>query len=143
MKSRGTPPGIRFARREGMESWNSATELLHAMETAEPSEAAAVLEQLSEHVRGHEGDGINLARMWASFKRLLHRRGYFVGTPAEVESSLQEIEAIGEGFDLFDLARGLSRLDALRMEAQGLIGHRALPELRRFATPSAEGDSGS
>lgn len=109
------------------------------MEVAEPNEAAAVLERLSEHVRTHEGNGINLARMWASFKRLLHRRGYFVGTPAEIETSLQEIEAVGEGFDLFDLARGLAHFDALRMEAQGLIGHRALPELRRFAKNAPEG----
>lgn len=116
-----------------MESWNSASELLQAMEAAEPGEAAAVLDRLAHHVRTHHGDGINLARMWTSFKRLLHRRGYFVGTPAEIETTLQEIEAVGEGFDLFDLARGLAQFDALRMEAQGLVGHRALPELARFA----------
>ena len=110
-----------------MESETSATEILHAMEAAEPTEAAAVLGRLTNH------QGINLARMWTSFKRLLHRRGYYVATPAEVESTLTEIEAVGEGFDLFDLARGLAHFDAARMESLSLRGHRALPELRRFA----------
>ena len=116
-----------------METQETATELLHAMEAAEPTEAAAVLDRLTNHVQSHPGNGINLARMWTSFKRLLHRRGYYVATPAEVESTLTEIEAVGEGFDLFDLARGLAHLDAARMESLSLRGHRALPELRRFA----------
>jgi len=111
-----------------METQETATELLHAMEAAEPTEAAAVLGRLS-----HAGRGINLARMWTSFKRLLHRRGYFVATPAQVDTTLAEIEAVGEGFDLFDLARGLATFDAARMESLGLRGHRALPELRRFS----------
>ena len=110
-----------------MEANGSASEILHAMEAAEPTEAAAVLGRLTGC------QGLNLARMWTSFKRLLHRRGYFVATPAEVETSLTEIEAVGEGFDLFDLARGLAEFDANRMESLGLHGHRALPELRRFA----------
>ena len=110
-----------------MESETFATEILHAMEAAEPTEAAAGLGRLTNP------QGINLARMWTSFKRLLHRRGYYVATPAEVEATLAEIEAVGEGFDLFDLARGLAHLDAARMESLSLRGHRALPELRRFA----------
>jgi len=112
-----------------MELNESTTEILHAMEAAEPTEAAAVLGRMP-----HAAQGINLARMWTSFKRLLHRRGYFVATPAEVETTLTEIEAVGEGFDLFDLARGLAHFDAARMDTLGLQGHRALPELRRFAT---------
>jgi hypothetical protein len=120
--------GTSFALSSPMESEATAGEILHAMEAAEPTEAAAVLGRLTEC------RGINLARMWISFKRLLHRRGYFVATPAEVEMSLAEIEAVGEGFDLFDLARGLARFDAARMDSMGLRGHRALPELRRFST---------
>ena len=116
-----------------MESEQTATEILHAMEAAEPTEAAAVLGKLTDYVQSHPGQGINLARMWTSFKRLLHRRGYYVATPAEVDTTLTEIEAIGEGFDLFDLARGLAHFDAARMESLGLRGHRALPELHRFA----------
>ena len=116
-----------FALYSPMESDMRAGEVLQAMEAAEPTEAAAVLGRLTVC------QGLNLARMWTSFKRLLHRRGYFIATPAEVETSLTEIEAIGEGFDLFDLARGLANFDAIRMESLGLHGHRALPELRRFS----------
>jgi hypothetical protein len=112
---------------------NSATEILQAMEAAEPAEAAAVLDRLTEHFASHQGHGINLARMWTSFRHLLHRRGYFVSTPAEIETALKEIESVGEGFDLFDLARRLAHFDTVRMESLGLKGHRALPELRRFA----------
>jgi hypothetical protein len=116
-----------------VESETTATEILHAMEAAEPTEAAAVLGRLTHHLQTHPDEGINLARMWTSFKRLLHRRGYFVATPAEVETTLEEIVEVGEGFDLFDLARGLAHFDAARMNALGLRGHCALPELRRFA----------
>lgn len=112
---------------------NSTSAILQAMEAAEPAEATAVLDLLTEHFDTHQGHGINLARMWTSFRHLLHRRGYFVSTPAEVETTLKEVEAVGEGFDLFDLARRLAHFDAVRMEALGLKGHRALPELRRFS----------
>lgn len=107
--------------------------LLEAMEAAEPAEATTVLSRLTSELHAHGVNGVNLTGMWNSFKRLLHRRGYYVGTPAQVETSLKEIEAIGEGFDLFDLAQSLARYDAVRMECRGLTGHRALPELRRFA----------
>ncbi len=116
-----------------MEFETTAGDILHALEAAEPTEAAVVLCRLTDHVQSNPGRGINLARMWSGFKRLLHRRGYFVATPAEVETTLAEIEEVGQGFDLFDLARGLANLDATRMESLGLGGHRALPELRRFA----------
>lgn len=112
---------------------SSTSAILQAMEAAEPAEATAVLDRLTEHFDRHQGHGINLARMWTSFRHLLHRRGYFVSTPAEVEIALEEIAAVGEGFDLYDLARRLAHFDAVRMESLGLKGHRALPELRRFA----------
>jgi hypothetical protein len=52
-------------------------------------------------------------------------------------ASLDEIAAVGEGFDLFDLARNLARYDAVRMECRGLADHRVLPELKRFAPDCA------
>jgi len=103
------------------------------MEAAEPSQAAEVLCRLTADLHARGVNGVNLSGMWNSFKRLLHRRGYFVATPAQVAASLDEIAAVGEGFDLYDLARSLAHYDAARMECRGLTDHRALPELKRFA----------
>ena len=105
------------------------------MEAAEPSQAAMVLAQLMSELESKGVNGVNLTGMWNSFKRLLHRRGYFVATPAQLAASLDEIHALGEGFDLFDLASNLARFDTVRMNYRGLAGHRALPELKRFAPP--------
>jgi hypothetical protein len=109
--------------------------ILDAMEAAEPAEATAVLAQLTSELHAKGVNGVNLTGMWNSFKRLLHRRGYFVTTPAQLATSLDEIDAVGEGFDLFDLARNLARYDTVRMECCGLADHRSLPELKRFAPP--------
>jgi len=107
--------------------------ILDAMDAAEPSQAAEVLGRLTADLHARGVNGVNLSGMWNSFKRLLHRRGYFVGTPGQVTASLEEIAAVGEGFDLYDLARSLAHYDAARMECRGLSDHRALPELKRFA----------
>ena len=107
------------------------------MEATEPTQAAEVLSRLTMELHASGVNGVNLTGMWNSFKRLLHRRGYFVGTPAQVETSLDEIASIGEGFDLFDLARNLAHYDAARMACRGLADHRALPELQRFAPACA------
>jgi hypothetical protein len=109
--------------------------ILEAMEAAEPSQAATVLAQLTTELESRGVNGVNLTGMWNSFKKLLHRRGYFVATPAQLTASLDEIEAVGEGFDLYDLASNLARFDAVRMNCRGLAGHRALPEIKRFAPP--------
>jgi len=111
----------------------SERKLLEAMEAAEPTQAAELHSLLTAEVHAQGINGVNLAGMWNSFKRLLHRRGYFVSTPAQVEASLEEIASVGEGFDLYDLARNLAHYDAARMTCRGLADHRALPELRRFA----------
>jgi len=109
--------------------------ILDALEAAEPSRATEVLAGLTADLQARGVNGVNLSGMWNSFKRLLHRRGYFVATPAQVAASLDEIVEVGEGFDLFDLARNLAAYDAARMESHGLAGHRALPELRQFSPP--------
>jgi len=111
--------------------------ILEAMEAAEPARATEVLSHLTAELHARGVNGVNLTGMWNSFKRLLNRRGYFVATPAQLATSLDEISAVGEGFDLFDLARNLAHYDAVRMECRGLAEHRALPELRRFAPPCA------
>jgi hypothetical protein len=107
--------------------------ILDALEAAEPTQAAEVLSRLTADLHAHGVNGVNLSGMWNTFKRLLHRRGYFVATPGQLTASLDEIAAVGEGFDLYDLARNLAHYDAARMECRGLSDHRALPELKRFA----------
>ena len=109
--------------------------ILDALEAAEPSRATEVLAHLTADLQARGVNGVNLSGMWNSFKRLLHRRGYFVATPAQVTASLDEIVNVGEGFDLFDLARNLAAYDAARMDSHGLAGHRALPELKQFGPP--------
>jgi hypothetical protein len=111
--------------------------ILEAMEAAEPAQATAVLAQLTSNLHAKGVNGVNLTGMWNSFKRLLWRRGYFVATPAQLGKSLEEIEAVGEGFDLFDLARTLAHYDTVRMECCGLTDHRSIPELRRFFSTCA------
>lgn len=106
--------------------------ILEAMEATEPAQATPVLAQLTSDLHARGVNGVNLTGMWNSFKRLLHRRGYFVATPAQLARSLEEIESVGEGFDLFDLARTLAHYDTVRMECCGLTDHRSIPELRRF-----------
>ena len=106
--------------------------ILEAMEAAEPVQATAVLTQLTSNLHARGVNGVNLTGMWNSFKRLLHRRGYFVATPAQLAASLEEIEAVGEGFDLYDLARTLAHYDSVRMDCCGLTDLRSIPELRRF-----------
>jgi len=124
----------------GMETDRTETperKILEAMEAAEPSQATAVLSGLTAELHARGVNGVNLTGMWNSFKRLLHRRGYFVTTPAQLAASLEEIAIVGEGFDLFDLARTLAHYDAARMECRGLADHRVLPELKRFAPACA------
>jgi hypothetical protein len=103
------------------------------MAAAEPTEAAAVLDDLIQRLQAQGINGLDLSGIGTAFKRLLRRRGYFVATPAEVAVSLKEIAAVGKGFDLFDLARSLAQYDAVRTQCLQLTPRRALPELRRFS----------
>ncbi len=111
--------------------------LFEALEAAEPHEATAALDDLTSTLLSTGADGISPVKMWTRFKRLLHRRGYYVQTPAQLSASLDEIEAVGEGFDLYDLARSLTAYDAARSAARCPEGHPALPQLVRFAAAGA------
>ncbi len=107
--------------------------LFDALDAAEPQQAAAVLGDLTSDLQSKGVDEISPAKMWTRFKRLLHRRGYYVATAAQVKASLVEIEAVGEGFDLYTLARSLAAYDAARTAARGPQARNALPLLQRFA----------
>ena len=105
-----------------MESERPERKLFEALEAAEPQQAATALGDLT--ARGVAG--ISPAKLWTRFKRLLHRRGYYVETPAQLSASLDEIAAIGEGFDLYELARSLAAYDGARAPL-----HRFRPELQK------------
>lgn len=107
------------------------------MAAAEPSAAATGLERLTRQLETAGEGEVDLETLWVTFKRLLHRRGYFVSSPSELSRSLEEIHAVGEGFDLYDLALGLARYDLLRMERVGIQGHRSIPELNAFSPSRA------
>jgi hypothetical protein len=118
-------------------SKGSETAVLEALEAVEPSQATRALSGLAEALHARGADELDLNHAWKAFKRLLSRRGYFVDTPAKLIASLKEIQQIGEGFDLFDLARSLARYDAVRTKCRHLAGSRTLPSLSAFAPDCA------
>ena len=86
------------------------------MEAAEVASARKALARLRS--------GDDPSSLWPSFTRLLHRRGYHTDTPEALRASLEEIRGLGEGFDLYDLARAL-------WEAGGAKGFPALAPFLR------------
>ena len=110
------------------------TALFEAIEAAEPSQAIAALAALSNELHSRGQERIDLTRAWEGFKLLLERRGYFVDSPENLAASLKEIQAVGPGFDLYDLARSLARYDSVRTKCRKLAGSKTLPELKSFAS---------
>ena len=81
-----------------------------------------------------------LGSAWDPFIALLGRRGYFVGDLTETRNALEEIEAMGEGFDLYDLAASLSRCDTALAAHLKAPSARIFPELKRFSPASSQGE---
>ncbi len=106
------------------------SQVLSSLKAGDPGGASSALERLLE---GPPPEAAALKRLWASFQSLLERRGYFVATPAELETSLREIADLGEGFDLHDLARALARFDAALTECGPRTQPRRFPQISRFA----------
>lgn len=109
-------------------------QVLEALEAVEPAQAMTVLSTLADDLHKSGQDRLNLDQAWERFKQLLQRRGYYVETPAKLSASLKEIEEVGAGFDLYDLARSLARYDLARTKCRKLATARALPELKSFAS---------
>jgi len=90
---------------------------------------------------GSYGPGsVSLSSAWDPFVALLGRRGYFVGDLTETRNALEEIEAVGEGFDLYDLAASLSRCDTALAAHLKAPSARIFPELKRFSPASSQGE---
>jgi hypothetical protein len=109
------------------------TAVLEALQATEPTQASAALSALADRLPGLGADVLDLTAAWQAFVRLLDRRGYFVDTPDELATSLKEIEEIGAGFDLYDLAQSLARYDSVRSRCRRLGRSHCLPELKGFA----------
>ena len=114
---------------------DAGSPVFEALQAVEPAQATAELTRLTELLHQQGIDSLDLNRAWDAFKRLLDRRGYYVDTPTRLAASLTEIDAVGAGFDLYDLAKSLARYDAVRRKCRRLPESPGLPELKRF-TPA-------
>lgn len=99
-------------------------------------------EELFRRLEGSAGSYVgyqarSLSSAWEPFLQLLKRRGYFVNHPAETRTSLEEIRAMGPGFDLYDLALSLSRCDAALASHLNTPASKVFPELHPFLRPSS------
>lgn len=103
---------------------------LRSIDEGEAWRAAVQVKALEGYVREQGRASVpDLSLLWSSFARLLSRRGYFVVTPEETAQSLEEIRGVGAGFDLYDLAVAMGRLDAAATECLQAVPLRQFPAL--------------
>lgn len=113
--------------------------LFGALEEAATGPALSAIEQLTLELRETRSDGEGLQAAWDAFLGLLERRGFFVSTPDQVATSLDEIRDVGPGFDLYELAAGMAGYDSAAVDCLGLRESRLFPRLTRFARPCSCG----
>ena len=92
-----------------------------------------LLDLISHGLRERVAD-LNLWLAWEPYKRLLHRRGYYASTAAELRETLSDIASMGSGFDLYDLSRALADYDTLIADCLQARRDRFFPELGIFAS---------
>lgn len=106
---------------------------IRAMEAAEPSRAAEAIRGLEGALRQKRSSGVpDFKGAWDAFLRLLFRRGFFTSTSEEMRESLKEIREVGDGFDLYELAKAMARCDVTLLECLGRAKARFFPELAPF-----------
>lgn len=116
-------------------------ELIEAMGSGEAIHATKAFTGLEAAARlGETGGDSSLQGVWESFIDLLRRRGFYVSTPIDIKGALEEIRAVGPGFDLYDLAAAIAHCDATVSERVGVPTRRRFPALESFATNGAKGD---
>lgn len=116
-------------------------ELIEGMDSGEAIHAAKAFSRLEAAARLDETGGDSyLHDVWNSFIDLLRHRGYYVSTSIEIRGALEEIRAVGPGFDLIDLATAVAHCDATISERVGVPTRRRLPALESFATNAAKSD---
>ena len=104
---------------------------VQAMDEADCGGAIMALDFLMKAIH-QDSERAPLDDLWAPFERLLHRRGYFIGSGEDLQGSLSEIHSLGEGFDLFDLADVMARCDVHVAECGRPKLDRRFPALQAF-----------
>jgi hypothetical protein len=119
----------------GGRSWSDLLDdAIRAMTSGEAFLAKRAFDELERAARFYVAEKAkSLGSAWEPFIALLGRRGYFVGNVAEMRNALGEIEAMGDGFDLYDLAASLSRCDTALAVHLHAPTARIFPELARFS----------
>ena len=102
------------------------------MEAGETLQALSATRELSRELWKKKNGRLSPDRLNTAFRALLKRRGYFVESPSELRESLDDIRAVGEGFDLYELARALAELDTIVSECLKIAPARVMPELKPF-----------
>lgn len=108
-------------------------EAIQAMSASEPIHALTSVNRLVSALWEGRAESPELKVLWEPFRTLLQRRGYFVSTPPELRGTLEEIRALGEGFDLYELARALAEADTTSTDCLRLRPDRSFPDLIPFS----------
>jgi len=108
---------------------------LGSLEAGDAVRALAALRNLSTMLWERRQGDLPARDLSTRFRTLLRRRGYFVESPQDLASSLEEIHGLGEGFDLYHVARELAALDTLISQCLKLDRGPLFPELQAFAPP--------
>lgn len=108
-------------------------DIVAALASGEAGRAAQMMETEIRAGKRHPPGEAAAEAFRKTFFELLRRRGYFVASADQIQASLEEIAQVGEGFDLFDLARALAQYDMIITECRGLRRRRLFPELRAFS----------
>lgn len=107
---------------------------LQALKEGEVDQAATQFDRLTAlaHERGKRVGGMPAAA-WDLLLRLLEKRGFYVSTPDALSKSLDEIQELGQGFDLHTLMVAMARCDMTVAGRLGLGGASPFAPLRPFA----------
>jgi len=122
-------------------SWSELLEdAIVAMSSGDAVRAKHTFDELETAAGSYGGTRAkSLSSAWEPFIGLLGRRGYFVGSLTEVRFALEEIESMGSGFDLYDLAASLSRCDSALAAHLNSPSARLFPELAAFTAGEGKG----
>jgi hypothetical protein len=118
-----------------MEDWSARTrETIHSMEIGDAA-ALAHGRGLAAALWERKGVEAPTEGLLPGFRDLLRRRGFFVASDSDFVLSLEEIQNLGEGFDLYDLARQLAALVTVLTECLKVSPRPLIPGLGPFAPP--------
>jgi hypothetical protein len=110
-----------------------AGEAIRFMESGEAPRVALLGRKMVAAFWDTKGQEPLAGNLREAYLELLRRRGYFVSTPRELLESLGQIQSLGPGFDLYDVAQQLAALDTIAAECLKQISQRRFPELTSFA----------